>query len=110
MVTSMALVSDQRKSMFLTLTTLQCIAGQCIIVPQVYYGAGRHFEYIEPEHFKSSFKLNFITQPLYLLAICLTKISVGFFLLRIAVRPFYRRLIISIMGECEYARNITIAH
>jgi hypothetical protein len=99
MVTSMALVSDQKKSLFQTLITVQCIAGQCIIVPQVYYGAGRHIEYIEIKHFQSSFKLNFITQPLYLVAICLTKISVGFFLLRIAVRPFYRRLIISIMGE-----------
>jgi hypothetical protein len=101
MVTSMALVSDQKKSLFQILITVQCIAGQCIIVPQVYYGAGRHIEYIEIKHFQSSFKLNFITQPLYLVAICLTKISVGFFLLRIAVRPFYRRLIISIMGEYE---------
>jgi hypothetical protein len=80
----------------------QCVAGQCLIVPEVYYGAGRHIEYIEIEHFKSSFKLNFITQPMYLWAICLTKISVGFFLLRIAVQPFYRRLIISIMGKFEY--------
>jgi hypothetical protein len=80
---------------------VQCIAGQCIIVPQVYYGAGRHIEYIELEHFKKSFQLNFITQPLYLVAICLTKLSVGFFLLRIAVRPFYKRLICGIMGESE---------
>jgi hypothetical protein len=81
---------------------LQCIAGQCIIIPQVYYGAGRHIEYIQPEHFKKSFQLNFITQPLYLVAICLTKLSVGFFLLRIAVRPFYKRLIAGIMGKSQY--------
>jgi hypothetical protein len=79
-----------------------CIAGQCIIVPQVYYGAGRHIEYIRIPDFQTSFKLNFITQPLYLFAICLTKISVGFFLLRIAVQPFYRRLIIGIMGKLEW--------
>jgi hypothetical protein len=83
------------------LTTAQCIAGQCIIIPQVYYGAGRHIEYIEIPDFQTSFKLNFVTQPLYLFAICLTKISVGFFLLRIAVQPFYRRLIISIMGKSQ---------
>jgi hypothetical protein len=53
------------------------------------------------EHFQTSFKLNFVTQPMYLWAICLTKISVGFFLLRIANRPFYRRLIISIMSKFE---------
>lgn len=76
----------------------QCIAGQIIIIPEVYLGAGRHIEYIEPANFSESFKLNFITQPIYLWAIALVKIAVGFFLLRIAVRPFYRRLIIGIMG------------
>jgi hypothetical protein len=80
------------------LTTPQCIAGQCVIIPQVYYGAGRHIEFIEIHHFQESFKLNFISQPIYLFAICLTKISVGFFLLRIAVQPVYRRIIIGIMG------------
>lgn len=84
-----------------------CIAGQCIIIPQVYYGAGRHIEYIEIPDFQTSFKLNFITQPLYLFAICLTKVSVGFFLLRIANQPFYRRLIIGIMGKFGYDRLIS---
>jgi hypothetical protein len=88
------------------LTIAQCIAGQCIIVPEVYYGAGRHIEYIEMEHFKTSFRLNFVTQPMYLFAICLTKISVGLFLLRIAVRPFYRRLVIGIMGKSEHALHV----
>jgi hypothetical protein len=85
---------------------LKCIAGQCLIIPQVYYGAGRHIEYIELEHFKKSFQLNFITQPLYLVAICLTKLSVGFFLLRIAVQPFYKRLIAGIMGKSKSTYRI----
>lgn len=46
----------------------------------------------------NAFKLNFISQPIYLFAICLVKLSIGFFLLRIAVKPFYRRLIIGIMS------------
>lgn len=71
--------------------------GQIIIIPEVYYGAGRHVQYIDPEHFAIGYKLNFITQPIYLFAICLVKISVGFFLLRIAVHSVYRRLIIGIM-------------
>jgi hypothetical protein len=103
MMASMSLVCHSRLLLSITtLTSAQCIAGQCIIIPQVYYGAGRHIEYIELHHFQSSFKLNFITQPLYLVAICLTKISVGIFLLRIAVQPFYRRLIIGIMGKFGY--------
>jgi hypothetical protein len=44
-------------------------------------------------------KLNFITQPIYLFATCFLKLSIGFFLLRIAVKAFYKRLIIGIMGE-----------
>jgi tellurite resistance protein TehA-like permease len=46
-------------------------------------------------------KLNFVSQPLYLFAICFVKLSIGFFLLRIAVHRFYRRLIIGIMGMLE---------
>ncbi|KAH9877338.1 hypothetical protein IAQ61_002703 [Plenodomus lingam] len=74
-----------------------CIAGQGVIIPQVYYGAGKHIEYIDPSDFSLAFKLNFISQPLYLFAIALVKISVGFFLLRIAVQHFYRKLITGIM-------------
>ncbi|KAJ5062481.1 hypothetical protein J3E72DRAFT_187717 [Bipolaris maydis] len=79
------------------LSMVLCIAGQCVIIPQVYYGAGRHIEYIDPKDFSQAMKLNFISQPIYLFAICFVKISVGFFLLRIAVRPFFRRLIMGIM-------------
>ena len=77
----------------------KCIAGQCVVVPQVLYGAGRHIEYIPPADFQMAMKLNFISQPIYLAGICMVKISVGFFLLRIAVRPMFRRLIIGIMGQ-----------
>lgn len=80
------------------LTTLQCIIGQILIIPEVYYGAGRHKQYIDPADFANGYKLNFITQPIYLFAICLVKISIGFFLLRVAVASVYRRIIIGIMA------------
>ncbi|KAH7069315.1 hypothetical protein FB567DRAFT_565051 [Paraphoma chrysanthemicola] len=84
---------------YVMITTMAlCVAGQCVVIPQVYYGAGKHIEYIDPADFVRSFRLNFISQPIYLFAICLVKLSVGFFLLRIAVKPFYKRLIISIMA------------
>jgi hypothetical protein len=44
-------------------------------------------------------KLNFISQPIYLVAICFLKLSIGFFLIRIAVKAFYKRLIVGMMGE-----------
>lgn len=60
-------------------------------------GAGRHIDQIPPQDFQEAFKLNFVTQPLFLWAICLVKLSIGFFLLRVAVTPFYRRAIIGVM-------------
>jgi len=41
---------------------------------------------------------NFASQPVYLWAICIVKISVGFSLLRIASQKSYRLAISSIMG------------
>ncbi|KAL1799532.1 hypothetical protein ACET3X_003569 [Alternaria dauci] len=79
------------------LTMILSLVGQGIIVSQVSYGAGRHIEDIPREDFKTALKLNFITQPLFLIAICCLKLSVGFFLLRIAVKPYYRRIVIGIM-------------
>jgi len=77
----------------------QCITGQCIVIMQVVYGAGRHIEHIKPNDFSNGLKLNFISQPVYLLAICSVKLSVGLFLLRIAVKAIYRRVIIGIMSR-----------
>ncbi|EDU44898.1 hypothetical protein PtrV1_04898 [Pyrenophora tritici-repentis] len=78
-------------------TVVLCIVGQCIVIMQVVYGAGRHIEHIKPHDFSNGLKLNFVSQPVYLLAICSVKLSVGLFLLRIAVKAIYRRVIIGIM-------------
>ncbi|PVH91818.1 hypothetical protein DM02DRAFT_545072 [Periconia macrospinosa] len=74
-----------------------CIAEQAVIIREVHFGAGKHINQISPEGIKEAFKLNFVTQPLYLFSVMLVKESVGFFLLRIAITPFYRRTISSIM-------------
>jgi hypothetical protein len=85
------------------LTSLQCVVGQALIIPEVQSGAGRHKPFINEADFAHGVKLNFITQPLYLFAICSVKISIGFFLLRVAVRKIYRQIIIGIMGQCNSA-------
>lgn len=82
---------------FMTFTMALCLAGQGVIIPQVRYGAGKHINHIPMADFQIAMKLNFITQPMYLWGICLAKEAIGFFLLRIASTPFYRRLIIGIM-------------
>jgi len=66
-----------------------------IIIPQVHYGAGRHVQYIQPaSNVVTGLHLNFITQPLCLIALCLTKVSVGLFLLRLTPETTLRRFII----------------
>ncbi|KAB2110258.1 hypothetical protein AG0111_0g1264 [Alternaria gaisen] len=80
------------------LAMMLCVAGQCLVIPQVHYGAGKHVDYIKPADFIAGLRLNLISQPIFLFAICFVKISVGFFLLRIAVGKFYKRLISGIMA------------
>ncbi|KAF5011997.1 hypothetical protein FDECE_1937 [Fusarium decemcellulare] len=73
-------------------------AGQGVIVAQVSHGAGRHVGDVDPDVYMIGMKLNFISQPIFLIAICVVKLSVGCALMRIASTKFYRVLILSIMG------------
>ncbi|KAI5863698.1 hypothetical protein GGS23DRAFT_565004 [Durotheca rogersii] len=69
------------------------LVGMSIVIVQVHYGAGRHAAYLDPEVNRFGLKLNFISQPIYLWAIPMVKISVGFFLLRISPSMIYRRIL-----------------
>ncbi|KAM0323157.1 hypothetical protein ACHAQA_009007 [Verticillium albo-atrum] len=69
-------------------------AEMMVIIPQVGYGAGRHVQYIKPEsNIVKGLRLNFVTQPLCLIALCLTKVSVGLFLLRMTPSAKFRYFI-----------------
>ncbi len=70
-----------------------------VVVVQVMHGAGRHLAYLEPSKAATGLMFNFISQPIYLWAIAFVKISIGFFLLRIAPTKAYRRFVIGAMGE-----------
>lgn len=66
-------------------------AEMMVIVPEVHYGAGWRFQYIQPPaHIPVGLHLNFATQPMCLVALTLTKVSVGVFLLRLAPTRNYR--------------------
>jgi len=78
--------------MFLAATV--ALIEQAIIVPEVYYGAGRHIQYLKPEDISRGLKLNFLTQPLSFWSTTLVKVSVGFMLLRIAGKKSYARWVI----------------
>jgi hypothetical protein len=64
--------------------------GQVVIIPEVRYGAGRHLDHVSRQDYQMGLKLNFITQPIYLWAPYLVKMSIGLFLLRIAVTRGFR--------------------
>lgn len=72
-------------------------AGQGVIFAQLAYGGGKHIGDVDPDVYMTGMKLNFISQPIFLIAICVVKLSVGCALLRIASTKFYKWLILSIM-------------
>ncbi|KAJ1333315.1 hypothetical protein MN608_03305 [Microdochium nivale] len=67
------------------------------IVLSVYNGAGRHMAYIDPQtNIPKGLYYNFVTQPMCLIALCLTKVSAGLFLHRLASTKMYKKIIIAI--------------
>jgi hypothetical protein len=69
------------------------------MIPEVNYGAGKHIDQIPPPDVSKALKLNLVVQALYIVGISVAKMSIGFFLLRFAITPVYRRTIISIIGQ-----------
>jgi len=69
-----------------------------LIIPETYYGAGRHLKYLEPAVATMGLKLNFATQPIFLWAVTAVKVSIAFFLMRIAPNRFYRRTLCGIIA------------
>lgn len=78
--------------------TIVIFAEMIIIIPEVAYGAGRHVTDIRPpSNVVVGLHFNFVTQPLCLIALFFTKISVGFFLLRLTPSQRYRYFIWGVM-------------
>ena len=74
------------------------LSGMGIIIPEVQNGAGRHITYLEPATAERGLKLNFATQPIYLWAITVVKVSIALFLLRISPSRFYTRMLNGIIA------------
>ena len=84
---------------FVAAAMILLFAEMMVIIPEVHYGAGRHFQYIQPpEHIAIGLHLNFVTQPICLVVLTLTLVSVGVFLLRLAPTKNYRVLIHAIIA------------
>jgi len=81
----------------MVIAMLLSLGGMADIIGQVLYGAGRHAAYLEPEVNTMGLKWNFAGQVIYMWALPAVKISVGFFLLRIAPNKTYRRILQGVM-------------
>ncbi|RMZ15511.1 hypothetical protein D0860_01636 [Hortaea werneckii] len=68
-----------------------------VIIPSVSLGAGRHVEYLDPKANIQGLHLNLVTQPLCLIALWLTKLSVGLFLIRLTPSKRHVRIIWGVM-------------
>lgn len=86
-----------RDSILTSCTQVLSIVGLGLVAGQVMNGAGQHVGDIAPATNTYGLKLNFISQPIYLWAIPLVKISVGIFLLRITPSKVYRTILVSVM-------------
>jgi len=82
---------------FMTLAIAMVIVGETFIWLSIDHGAGKHLGDIPLEDLPIGLKYNFITQPIFLLAICFVKLAVGSTLFRIASEPIYRRIIVATM-------------
>ena len=82
----------------MTLAVALSVSGQGIVWGSVVNGAGRHMGDIPLESLGAGLKLNFISQAVYLVAICIVKLAVGAMLLRIASVPIYKIITKSLMG------------
>ncbi|KAL7275533.1 hypothetical protein RUND412_001517 [Rhizina undulata] len=74
------------------LATCTSISMSAVSIVEVQYGGGKHMQDMPPAEFRHGMMLNFINQIIYVIAMALVKISICFFILRLAPTKTYRRL------------------
>lgn len=80
------------------------------VFAQVFNGAGRHIEYIPPPVVIRGLHYNFASQPLCLIALGFARVSVSFFLIRLANSRKYKwilwfliglTVVLTVVGVCK---------
>ncbi|KUJ20502.1 uncharacterized protein LY89DRAFT_682224 [Mollisia scopiformis] len=75
------------------------LIAEALTIADVNYGAGRHEVYLtDAAKLSYGLYLNFISQPFFLVAVVLVKVSVGLFLLRLTPSQFFHRFIWCMIG------------
>lgn len=90
--------------------------GLALTIVQAQYGAGKHRGDLPTNEYMYGLRINFVSQPIYLFAICFAKLAVGAALMRIATQRIYKRLILGVMIfmlfytiGCFFVRSFFIA-
>lgn len=65
-------------------------------------GLGRYSQYLEPPDFAIQSKLSFYHSIVVMLGISAVKLSIGFFLLRVAQQSRFRKFIIGMIGDFPF--------
>jgi Fungal rhodopsin domain len=69
-----------------------------LFVQGTHYGIGKHIYAIPPQEFESLFYILFWQGLLVVFAVSFVKLSIAFFLLRLAQRTQYRRFLYGVIG------------
>jgi hypothetical protein len=81
------------------------------VILEVHHGGGHHAADLTPYQRMMSQKYQFISQPMFLWTICIIKLSIATFLLRISPPEGYRRAVLGVaivLGVYTFACFITI--
>ncbi|KAH8846661.1 hypothetical protein MCOR27_000405 [Pyricularia oryzae] len=82
----------------MVMATITLIAMTGTVFAQVFNGAGRHIEYIPPPVVIRGLHYNFASQPLCLIALGFARVSVSFFLIRLANSRKYKWILWFLIG------------
>ena len=75
---------------------INCV-GMGFVMTEVYYGLGRHKYYINPDHYVGFLKYNFLDWNQVFVTLCLSKIAICMFLLRISKFAKWRNFLYGVI-------------
>ena len=72
--------------------------GMGFVMLEVYYGLGRHVQYLPPDHYEGFLKYNYLDWVQVFVTLAVSKISICLFLLRISKFERYRYFLFGLIG------------
>ena len=85
-------------SRWLTLSQIVNAVGLGFVILEVYYGLGRHVQYLPADHYVGFLKYNFLDWVQVFIILALSKTSICLFLLRISKFERWRNFLFGLIG------------